>query len=266
MPIRVTMLGCGASAGVPLIGGADGAGEWGACDPAEPRDRRLRSSIVIEGEDGRRLLIDTGPDLRAQLLAARIATVDAILFTHAHADHITGLDDVRILNRNGGRPIPAFATERTLGEITHRFDYAFKPWQPPGFYRPVLEPHLIAPGDRIEAAGLDIRIFDQDHGYLHTLGLRIGRFGYSTDVVRMDDEAFEVLAGVDTWIVGCFTRGKPHPTHANLDTVLRWAERVGARRTVLTHMSQDMDWAWLAANLPPGVEPGYDGLVIDCPA
>lgn len=263
MQVRVIMLGCGASAGVPLIGGADGGGEWGSCDPSEPRNRRTRSSIVIESEDGRRLLIDTGPDLRAQLLACRIATVDAILFTHAHADHITGLDDVRILNRNLGTPIPAFATERTLSEIKQRFDYAFKPWQPPGFYRPVLVPQVIAPGDRLKTAGLDVEIFDQDHGYLHTLGLRVGRFGYSTDVVRMSEDAFARLDGIDTWIVGCFTSGKPHPTHANLDTVLHWAARVGARRTVLTHMSQDMDWARLKANLPAGVEAGWDGLTIE---
>ena len=254
------MLGCGASAGVPLIGGADGAGEWGQCDLAEPRNRRTRSSIVIEGADGRRLLIDTGPDLRAQLLACRIGTVEAILFTHAHADHITGLDDVRILNRNLGTPIPAFATERTLGEIRQRFDYAFKPWQPPGFFRPVLVPHLIAPGDRIEAAGLPVFVFHQDHGFLDTLGLRIGAFGYSTDVVRMDEAAFAALEGIETWVVGCFTRGKPHPTHANLDQVKRWAERVGARRTILTHMGHDMDWSWLRSNLPDCVEPGWDGM------
>ncbi|MBV9655561.1 MAG: MBL fold metallo-hydrolase [Acetobacteraceae bacterium] len=258
--MRVTILGCGASAGVPLIGGADGAGEWGQCDPNEPRNRRTRSSIVIEGNDGRRLLIDTGPDLRSQLLACRIGRVDAILFTHAHADHITGLDDVRILNRTLGAPIPAFATERTLGEIRQRFDYAFKPWQPPGFFRPVLVPHCIAPGDWVEAAGLRVFVFCQDHGFLDTLGLRIGSFGYSTDVVRMDDAAFAALAGVQTWVVGCFTRGGPHPTHANLDQVQRWAARVGARRTILTHMGQDMDWAWLRANLPPCMEPGWDGM------
>ncbi len=257
------MLGCGASAGVPLIGGADGAGEWGECDPAEPRNRRTRSSIVIEGADGRRLLIDTGPDLRTQLLACRIGKVDAILFTHAHADHITGLDDVRILNRNLGLPIPAFATERTLGEIRQRFDYAFKPWQKPGFFRPVLVPHLIAPGDRIEAAGLSVFVFHQDHGFLDTLGLRIGSFGYSTDVVRMDEAAFAAVEGVETWVVGCFTRGKPHPTHANLDQVKRWAGRVGARRTILTHMGHDMDWAWLQAHLPPGIEPGWDGMAFE---
>jgi phosphoribosyl 1,2-cyclic phosphate phosphodiesterase len=257
------MLGCGASAGVPLIGGADGAGEWGACDPAERRNRRTRASIVVEAADGRRLLVDTPPDLRTQLLACRVPRADAILFTHAHADHITGLDDVRVLNRIAGRPLDAFATPATLAELSRRFDYAFKPWQPPGFFRPVLLAHAIQPGDTVAAAGMRVAVFNQDHGFVDTLGLRIGDFAYSTDVVGLDDTAFAVLEGVDTWIVGCFQRFHPHPTHAHLDLALEWAHRVGARRTVLTHMGQDMDWGWLSANLPPGVEPGYDGLVLE---
>lgn len=259
--MRVTILGCGGSAGVPLIGGADGRGDWGACDPAEPRNRRTRSSIVIEG-GGRRLLVDTSPDMRGQLLDRAVPGVDAILFTHAHADHILGLDDVRILNRIADRPLDAFATRRTLDELAHRFDYAFRPWQPPYFFRPVLLPREVAPGDRFEAGGLDLRVFDQDHGFIRTLGLRVGAFGYSTDAVALDDAAFEALAGVDTWLVGCFQR-RAHKTHAHLDLVLRWAERVGARRTVLTHMGNDLDWAWLRRKLPPGVEPGHDGQVLE---
>jgi phosphoribosyl 1,2-cyclic phosphate phosphodiesterase len=137
--MKVTLLGTGASAGVPMIGGADGSGDWGDCDPAEPRNRRTRSSIIVETSDNQRLLVDTSPDMRGQLLDCRIPGVDAILFTHAHADHITGIDDVRILNRIANRPLPAYASEVTLAEITRRFGYAFKPWQPPHFYRPVLE-------------------------------------------------------------------------------------------------------------------------------
>jgi phosphoribosyl 1,2-cyclic phosphate phosphodiesterase len=257
--MRVTILGCGGSAGVPHIGGADGSGDWGACDPAEPRNRRTRSSIVIQSSQGQRLLVDTGPDLRAQLLASRVPSVDAILFTHAHADHITGLDDVRILNRIAGRPLPVYATQTTLDELQRRFDYAFKPWKPPGFFRPVLETNLIAFGDSLSVAGLELELFEQDHGYLPTLGLRVGPFGYSTDLVSLDDSGFAALAGVDTWVVGCFQR-HAHSTHANLSRVLGWAERVGARRTILTHMGTDMDWAWLQRELPPGVEPAHDGL------
>ncbi len=259
--IRVTLLGTGASAGVPILGGADGRGDWGECDPAEPRNRRTRSSIVIE-TGGAALLVDTGPDMRAQLLAHGIGRVDAILYTHAHADHITGLDDVRILNRIAGRPIDAFGTAATMADITARFGYAFRPWKPPGFYRPVMTPVIVEPDAEIAPGGMPLRLFDQDHGMVRTLGLRIGGFGYSTDVVALDDRAFGVLAGVDTWVVGCFQRG-PHRTHAPLSTVLDWVDRLRPRRTILTHMGTDLDWAWMAANLPAGVEAGYDGMVLE---
>jgi phosphoribosyl 1,2-cyclic phosphate phosphodiesterase len=247
-----------------MLGGPDGTGDWGRCDPAEPQNRRTRSSIVVESGEGGRMLVDTSPDMRAQLLACRIPRIDAILYTHSHADHITGLDDVRILNRIVDRPLEAFGTEATLEEISTRFGYAFQPWKPPGFFRPVLDARPVEPGDEITAAGLRVRLFAQDHGFTQTLGLRIGWFGYSTDAVQLDDAAFEALAGVDTWVVGCFGL-TPHPTHAHLDRVLSWAKRVGARRTVLTHLGTDMDWAWLQQRLPPGVETGQDGLILQPP-
>lgn len=262
--LQVTVLGCGGSAGVPLIGGEDGRGDWGACDPAEPRNRRTRASIVLRAADGATVLVDTGPDMRAQLLACAVPRVDAIVFTHAHADHILGLDDVRILNRIAGRPIEAYATPRTMAELEHRFDYAFRPWGETFFYRPVLVPHLVEPGQTIMPAGVPIRLFDQDHGVMRTLGLRCGAFGYSTDVVALDDAAFAALDGVDTWLVGCFQR-KPHRTHAHLDRVIAWARRVGARRTVLTHMGYDLDWTWLQDRLPAGIEPGFDGQILTVP-
>lgn len=261
--MRVILLGTGASAGVPTIGGKDGSGDWGTCDPHEPRNRRSRSSIVIENDEGQRLLVDTSPDLRTQLLDCRVPGVDAVMFTHAHADHIVGLDDVRILNRIANRPLDAFATQSTLDEITKRFGYAFKPWKPPGFYRPVLTGRAVTPGETVEAAGMAVRLFNQDHGMVETLGLRAGPFGYSTDVVKLDDAAFEALAGVDTWVVGCFLRSGKHWTHAHLGLVLEWVARLRPRRTVLTHMGTEMDYAWLSANLPTGVEPGYDGMVLD---
>jgi len=263
--MRVTLLGTGGSSGVPLIGGPDGAGDWGVCDPQEPRNRRTRPSIVIENQKDQRLLVDTSPDLRMQLLACRVRGADAILYTHAHADHVTGLDDVRILNRIAGRPLPAYASESTLAELKTRFGYAFRPWTPPHFYRPVLEGHAISPGSVVDLLGLNVRVFQQNHGKVESLGLRMGRFGYSTDVVALDDTDFAALAGVDTWVVDCFLRYDSHWTHANLDAVLTWARRVGARRTVLTHMGTDMDWAWMSANLPQGIEAGYDGMVVDVP-
>jgi phosphoribosyl 1,2-cyclic phosphate phosphodiesterase len=259
--VKVTLLGTGGSAGVPMIGGADGSGDWGDCDPAEPKNRRTRSSIVIE-DNNQRLLVDTSPDMRTQLLDCRIPGVDAILFTHAHADHITGLDDVRILNRIANRPLPAFASVATLDEMTHRFEYAFRAWDPPHFYRPVLEAKTIAPGDVFEAASLSVRVFAQNHGRVETLGLRTGMFGYSTDVVALDELALTALEGVDTWVVDCFLRDS-HWTHANLAIVRGWVERLKPRRTVLTHMGTDMDWAWMQTNLPPGIEAGYDGMVLE---
>jgi phosphoribosyl 1,2-cyclic phosphate phosphodiesterase len=258
--MKVTLLGTGGSAGVPMIGGADGSGDWGDCDPAEPRNRRTRSSIVIESQN-QRLLVDTSPDMRAQLLDCRIPGVDAILFTHAHADHITGLDDVRVLNRIVNRPLMAFATAETLAEMMRRFGYAFRPWEPPHFYRPVLEAKPIRPGDIIEAAGLSVEVFTQNHGRVETLGLRVGAFGYSTDVVVLGDAAFAALEGVDTWVVDCFLR-ETHWTHANLTIVRDWVDRLKPRRTVLTHMGTEMDWAWMQANLPAGIEAGYDGMVL----
>ncbi len=259
--MRVRILGCGGSTGVPALGGADGRGDFGACDPAEPRNLRTRASIVIEAPAGN-ILVDTGPDMRAQLLACGIAQIDGIIFTHAHADHITGLDDVRQLNRLVNSPLPGFATGATSEQLMQRFDYAFRPWTPPGFYRPVINMQVIEPGEIFSLCDARVQTFEQDHHVMQTLGLRIGDFAYSTDLVRLNEAAFAALAGIDTWLVGCFQR-TPHLTHAHLDLVLHWCERLGVRRAVLTHMGIDMDWAWLQDHLPSGVEAAFDGMILD---
>ena len=215
--MRVTILGCGGSAGVPVIGGPDGTGDWGECDPGEPRNRRTRASIVVESGAGSRL---AGRYLaRHAHAAARPAAcpaIDAVLFTHAHADHITGLDDVRVLNRIVDRPLDAFGTAKTLDEINRRFEYAFRPWQPPGFYRPVL---TAAPGrarrDDPRRPAWRSACSTRTTASRESLGLRIGGFGYSTDVVELDEAAFAALAGVDTWLVDCFQRGTASDARAS---------------------------------------------------
>lgn len=262
--LRVTILGCGGSGGVPHLGGPDGRGHWGACDPADPLNRRTRSSILIEGPGGGRLLVDAGPDLRQQLLACGIGRLDAVLVTHIHADHIMGLDELRPINRDLGRALPLLGTPETLAALERRFDYIFLPPTPPFFYRPAVIPVPIRPGERVDAAGLEVQVFGQDHAVMETLGLRIGRFAYSTDVVDFPAESWPLLEGLDTWVVDCFQRA-PHKVHANLDLVLAWVERLRPRRTVLTHMGTDLDHAWLRRHLPPGIEPAHDGLVLHCP-
>lgn len=263
--LRVTILGCGGSGGVPLLGGPGEGGAWGDCDPAEPRNRRTRTAALVEGADGQRLLIDAGPDLRQQLLAAQVGRLDAVVFTHAHADHILGIDDLRQVNRITGRALDAYATKVTSQKLDDRFDYAFLGVTPPLFYRPALELHRVAFGERFIAAGLPILALRQDHGVMDTLGLRIGGFGYSTDVVALPDESLRALEGLDTWVVGCFQRA-PHHVHADLERVLEWTRRLRPRRTVLTHMGPNLDYRALRAELPAGVEPGFDGLVLEVAA
>jgi phosphoribosyl 1,2-cyclic phosphate phosphodiesterase len=252
--MRVRVLGCGASGGVPRIGG-----DWGACDPSEPKNRRRRVSILVETGDTT-ILVDTSPDLREQLLDAGTRQVDAVIITHSHADHLHGLDDLRALNRLMRRPIPLYAGPATMREIATRFDYVLQPATPDAFYKPLVIPHEI--DGPFEIAGTPIVPFDQDHGFGRTTGLRIGDIGYSTDVVEMDEAGFGALAGIDIWIVDCL-RYEPHPTHSHLAKTLGWIERIRPRRAVLTHMDVQLDYATLLRELPAGVEPGYDGMTIE---
>jgi len=242
-----------------MIGGSDGRGLWGVCDPAEPRNRRTRSSVLLREDDGRALLIDTGPDLRAQLLANGIARFDAVFYTHPHADHVAGLDELRQINREIGVPLPLFGTHDTLAEICARFDYAFRPWTGGEFYRPAVDPVTIGPGAAQDFAGFRLDVFEQSHGRTTSLGVRCGTLAYCTDVVALDDHALDVLTGVEIFVVDCFQRA-PHSAHGWLEQVEAWRARIGARRTILTHMGTDMDWGWMKTHLPDGVEPAYDGL------
>jgi phosphoribosyl 1,2-cyclic phosphate phosphodiesterase len=259
--IRVTMLGCGGSQGVPTP-----VGDWGLCDPASPRNQRLRPSILIEAADAagqhKTILVDAGPDLRQQLLTAQCRHIDALLFTHGHADHTHGIDDLRAVNRLMGAPIPFWASTETMADLRRRFDYTIvdDPAGVSSFFRPVLVPHEI--DGPFEAAGVPVVPFEQDHGFSRSWGFRIGNFAYSTDVVKLDEAAFAALEDTEVWIVDCL-REAPHPTHSHLERTLGWIERVKPRHAIFTHMDQSSDYETMRRLCPAGVEPGYDGLVIE---
>ncbi|GBQ14980.1 MBL fold metallo-hydrolase [Swaminathania salitolerans] len=257
--MKVTILGCGGSGGVPMVGGDHGEGIWGVCDPANPRNARTRSSIVIESREGKRLLVDSGPDLRAQLLREHIGVVDGVIYTHEHADHVGGLDELRAINRMLGAPLPLYATEAVMRELEARYAYAFRPWSGSGFFRPVPDPHIVGMTDRLDICGLDLQLFPQRHNRIPTLGLRCGDFAYSTDVEHLEEESLLALEGVKTWIVGCF-QYEPHIAHAWVDLVIAWCERLRPERTILTHMGPGLDYETLKNALPPGIEPGFDGM------
>ncbi|HLY54184.1 MAG TPA: MBL fold metallo-hydrolase [Stellaceae bacterium] len=256
--MKVTLLGCGGSQGVPSA-----TGDWGACDPSNPRNWRRRPAVLVETEtaagEARTLLIDAPPELREQLIHARAKRIDGVLFTHDHADHIHGIDDLRPFARFGHAPIPTFASPAVTGALRRRFGYAISK-EESGPYRPILT--LCDIQDEGVVSGIPVVAFPQDHGFGPSTGFRIGNFGYSIDVVRLPDEAFRALDGITHWIVDC-QQFEPHPTHSHLAQTLFWIERVRPERAVLTHLGPKLDYDKLAALLPDGVEAGYDGLVLD---
>ncbi len=253
------MLGCGSSGGTPLMG-PDG---WADIDRNDPRNRRRRPSIIVE-TDSTRILVDTSPDLRNQLLDINVWEIDAILYTHAHADHVNGIDDIRSLNYQHGGALDAWGSAETLKILQERFGYIFEPYREinPQFWRPCLSPNVI--DGPFSIGDIDIQPFIQEHGRMPSLGFRFGSFAYSTDVKRLPEDAFELLDGIDVWIVDALS-DNPHPTHSHVEQTLGWIERIGPRRAILTHLSHRTDYARLAARLPVGVEPGQDGLVIHVP-
>jgi phosphoribosyl 1,2-cyclic phosphate phosphodiesterase len=253
--MKVTILGCGSSNGVPLIGG-----NWGACDPANPRNRRTRVSILVEQGDTT-LIVDTSPDMRQQMLACALKKLDAVLYTHAHADHCHGIDDLRSVNWMQQRPVDIYADPVTLATLTKNFSYIFHGVGEGEYYKPSVIAHEITGTFQVGAIG--ITPFVQDHGYSKTLGYRFGDVAYSTDVHSLDDAAFDALHGIKTWIVDC-VRETPHPTHSHLAQTLEWIARVKPEHAFLTHMNHLMDYDTLVQKLPAGVLPAYDGLVLEC--
>lgn len=256
--MRVTILGSGCSGGTPQPGQG-----WGKCDPNNPKNRRLRPSILVENE-GTTVLVDTSPDLREQLLDADVTRLDAVVYTHAHADHLHGIDDLRGINRAMGTAIDAYADEITLGIIQQRFGYVLKPLPETAtsIFKPTLVPHVLNDRQSVDIGNLKFSGFVQDHGFSQTMGYRINNVGYTTDVVELPEHAFDILAGIDTWIIGTFI-DRPHATHVDVDRALGWIERVKPKRGIFTHLGQSLDHDQLAAYLPNGVEPAYDGMVID---
>lgn len=250
--MKVRILGSGTSSGVPRIGN-----DWGDCDPAEPRNRRTRASILVE-HGGIRILVDTSPDLREQLLAAQVGKVDAILWTHDHADHTMGIDDVRQIFHALGRPVPGYARPATLDVLRRRFGYVFDGGD--GYPATV----ALAPlPDRLTIGGIEVRVVEQPHGSIMSAGLRFEAGGtaaaYATDFHAMTDAMRAHYAGLDLWIVDALRR-RPHPSHPTLADALGWIADLTPRRAALVHMDQSMDYRRLTDELPGGVEPGYDGL------
>lgn len=259
--MRVTILGCGGSDGVPMIGGPGGRGDWGACDPAEPRNRRSRASIHVADGDAA-ILVDTSPDMRDQLLACGIGRVTQVLYTHDHADHSHGINELRRFSRLNRKPVDVYGDAATLRRLHARFGYAFeKPAAGGGNYPIFVRGHEIT--GPLRFGDTAVRAFVQGHGVRqHSLGFRIGDFAYSTDVVSLSEDAFAALAGVRVWIVDCF-QDEPHFSHGSWALTLSWIERVRPERAILTHMGPGMDYGTVKKRCPPGVEPGYDGMVVD---
>ena len=258
---RFTILGCGSSGGVPRLGG-----HWGDCDPDEPRNSRTRCSLLIERSAPSggvtRVLIDTSPDLRQQLLRAGVGTLDAVVYTHSHADHVHGLDDLRQIVFNMRARLPVWADGNTQNDLLSRFGYAFI--QPDGSpYPPILEMHTIDGDVVIDGAGgpVTLRPFRVNHGSIDALGFRVGDVAYLPDVAEMYEGSWGVLEGLDCLIIDALRR-TPHPTHFNLDQALAAIDRLAPKRAVLTNMHIDLDYATVAAETPDHITPAHDGLVI----
>lgn len=261
--LRFTILGCGSSGGVPRLGGI-----WGACDPENPKNTRRRCSMLIERETTEgttRVLIDTTPDMRAQLLDAGIGTLDGVVWTHSHADHVHGLDDLRMIVFNMRRRLPVWADGDTQNDLFSRFGYAFiQPDDSP--YPPILEMHTIKGDVTITGKGGPITLtpFRVNHGSIDALGFRVGDLAYLPDVAQIYDEAWDCLQDLDCWVLDTL-RYTPHPTHAHLEQALEWIARAAPRRAVLTNMHIDLDYATLNAETPAHITPAFDGMVIRYP-
>jgi phosphoribosyl 1,2-cyclic phosphate phosphodiesterase len=262
MTLKITILGCGSSGGVPRP-----ALGWGDCDPANPKNRRRRTSILVERHSERgvtRVLVDTSPDLREQLLDAEVDWVDGVLYTHDHADHTHGIDDLRALFMKHRRRVDVYLDAPTSTSLNHKFGYCFT--APPGSdYPPIVTEHRLVAGEPITIAGEGGPVTAlpvlQEHGDMASLGFRFGNFAYSVDVSTIPPESVSALADLDVWILDAL-RYRPHPSHLSLSDALGWIERLKPRRAVLTNLHADLDYEVLRGKLPVNVVPAFDGMTI----
>ncbi len=262
--LTFTILGCGSSGGVPRLGGL-----WGACDPTNPKNKRRRCSLLItrESTDGKtRVLIDTSPDLRSQLLDAEVGELNAVVYTHAHADHVHGIDDLRMIVFNMRERLQVWADGDTSNALLNRFGYAFA--QPRGsLYPPICELNTIDGDVTIDGPGGPIILtpFEVQHGSIDALGFRFGNVAYLPDVSDIPEPAWTQLQNLDCWIVDALRRD-PHPTHAHLEKTLGWIKKTKPKQAILTNMHNDLDYATVAAETPDHIQPAYDGLTLTFPA
>ncbi len=259
--MRLTFLGTGTSFGVPQIGC-----RCRTCTSSDPRDRRTRTAALLETR-GKRLLIDTPPELRLQLVAAGVDRVDAVLYTHAHADHVHGIDDLRAISLRQGAVLPAYGPAGTMAEFAAKFPYIFDPAivAHPGTSKPELAAHVLEPGRSAAVAGIPVLALALPHGREGVFGYRVGPVAYLTDAKAIPDTVVAALAGLDVLVLNALLP-QPHPLHLSIPEAVAAALRIGARRTFLTHLTHDATHADLAARLPAGVAPAYDGLVIEVDA
>jgi phosphoribosyl 1,2-cyclic phosphate phosphodiesterase len=257
--MKVTMLGCGTSVGVPALGRAG----WGDCDPNDPRNRRQRCAVLVQSEDTT-ILVDAGPDIRNQLFPLGLFKIDALLITHTHSDHVAGLDDLRAFYWPDRIELPVHATAHHGKSITERFPYLFsKSEESPSYFVPPMRMREIAAGDCLQIGDISIDVLHQDHGNTTSLGFVFNKkFGYSTDVVGMPEASFEKLYNLDLWIVEAL-RESEHSSHSNFAQTFSWINRLTPARSVLTHLGLESDYEQVAAICPPNTEPGIDGMVFD---
>ena len=260
MTMRFTILGCGSSGGVPRLGG-----HWGACDPENPKNRRRRCSLLVErdGPDGTTtVLIDTSPDMREQLLSADVSRLDGVLYTHEHADHVHGIDDLRMIVINMRERVNVWANSTTKASLLKRFDYVFM--QPEGSsYPPILNLNDLDGDVTVEGPGgpITLKPFNANHGNIDALGFRIGDLAYLPDVVQFYDETWDALKDLDTLIIDALRRD-PHPSHSHLENTLEWIEQLKPNHAVITNMHLDLDYDTVAAETADHITPAFDGMVI----